>query len=211
MAVYSDESWLSWIDRLSMDDYCVVDHFLPPALLQEVLLFFNERLQKDEISRAGIGPLSSHLIKTDIRSDYNFWLEEERDIPLKELFELVRECRQKLNEYCFLSLSGQEFQLSFYPNGGHYDKHVDQFKERKNRLISMVIYLNETWEKGLGGELKIYKEDGETELIEPLAGRCVLFKSGVVEHEVLTTRTDRLSISGWFLYQPPELGFFLGK
>lgn len=211
MAFYSDESWLTWIDRLSNDDFCVIDQFIPQVLLREILSFFNERLAKDEVSRAGIGPLTNHTIKTTVRSDYNFWLEEERDLALKALFELLQECRQKLNQFCYLSLSGQEFQLSYYPEGGHYDKHVDQFKERNNRLISLVLYLNESWEKGDGGELKIFKQNNETELIEPLACRCVLFKSDVVEHEVLVTRVDRFSISGWFLYQPPELGFFLGK
>jgi SM-20-related protein len=35
----------------------------------------------------------------------------------------------------------------------------------------------------------------------------VLFRSDTVPHEVLETRVERWSLTGWLLRQPPGLGF----
>jgi len=32
---------------------------------------------------------------------------------------------------------------------------MDQFQGKNNQVISMLIYLNENWQEGDGGELKI--------------------------------------------------------
>ena len=112
------------------------------------------------------------------------------------------------NRYCFLSLSGYEFHLAKYPPGGHYDKHMDQFQNRSNRLISVIIYLNDEWQKGNGGELEIDHND-QSVLISPLAGRCVFFKSDKVLHGVLESNADRYSLTGWLLHKPSALGNIL--
>ena len=75
-------------------------------------------------------------------------------------------------------------------------------------MISIIIYFNENWKKGDGGELRIYKEN-ETLDIEPLSNRLVMFKSGELEHEVLKTNTSRKSITGWLLYKPSSVGYLL--
>jgi SM-20-related protein len=77
-------------------------------------------------------------------------------------------------------------------------------------MITMIVYLNENWQKEDGGELKIYKNDTEI-LIEPLANRCILFKSALLEHEVLPTNAGRNSLTGWFLYQLSSVGYILGN
>ena len=69
-------------------------------------------------------------------------------------------------------------------------------------MISMIIYLNKGWKNGDGGELRIYPENAEAMNVEPLFNRCVLFRSDMLEHEVLTAHTDRRSVTGWMLYQP---------
>ena len=72
-----------------------------------------------------------------------------------------------------------------------------------------MIYLNEEWAEGDGGELVIYKNSGEMK-IQPLASRCVLFKSDQIEHEVLFTNKPRYSLTGWLLYYPPGIGNVIG-
>jgi SM-20-related protein len=109
-----------------------------------------------------------------------------------------------------LGLSGDEFHLAHYPKGGHYKKHLDQFNNRSNRTISMVIYLNQDWKKGDGGELEVFFQDGSSVLIEPIEGRCVMFKSAIVPHAVLASAKPRNSLTGWLLQQPSALGQFLG-
>lgn len=70
----------------------------------------------------------------------------------------------------------------------------------------MLVYLNEDWKQGDGGELKIHQQSGKGMFIAPLARRLVMFKSATVEHEVMLTHTHRKSLTGWLLHQPASLG-----
>ncbi|MDN3203208.1 2OG-Fe(II) oxygenase [Algoriphagus sediminis] len=202
------EDWLSWMDELAEKNYVVVDHFLGPERLNIIQSFFRSHL--DNFTKAGIGALADNMVRPDIRGDYTYWLDRKRDIELEELWNLVDETMFIYNRYCYLGLSGYEFHLAHYPKGGHYDKHLDQFNNRSNRTISMVIYLNKDWQKGDGGELEIFREDGSTVLVEPLEARCVMFKSADVPHAVLASNKPRYSLTGWLLQQPSALGQFLG-
>jgi len=111
---------------------------------------------------------------------------------------------ENLKRHCFLSLSGSEFHIAKYPPGSHYNRHLDQFHHRNNRQITVLLYLNDQWKRGDGGELKIYRDQGDL-LIEPIARRLLLFRSDVVEHEVLVTHVPRYSFTGWLLKKEPDL------
>ena len=159
--------------------------------------------------KAGIGALSENTVHTEIRGDHTYWLDRVRDEHLTPFWALVEETMMVFNRYCFLGLSGYEFHFANYPPGTHYAKHLDQFRNRNNRLISFILYLNEDWKKGDGGELEIFKKDKSSFLVEPVAGRCVMFKSAVVPHQVLKANKNRYSLTGWFLNDPPAVGKFL--
>ena len=200
------DRWLSWMDELALNDYVVIDDFLREDRLDVLQAFFKEHL--DAFTKAGIGALNDQMIRSDIRGDFTYWLDRKRDTPLDAIWSLIDETLHIYNRYCYLGLSGYEFHLAHYPTGGHYDKHLDQFNNRNNRTISMIIYLNKNWQKGDGGELEIYREDGSTLLVEPLEARCVMFKSAVVPHAVLASNKPRYSLTGWLLQQPSKLGQF---
>jgi SM-20-related protein len=202
------EHWLSWVDELSRRDYVIIDQFLDQDLYTEIRSFFLLRLPS--FSQAGIGALELNTVEKEIRGDHTHWLDRKRDIALGSFWELVDETIGIFNRYCYLSLSGYEFHFANYPPGGHYDKHLDQFQNRNNRMISVILYLNEQWQKGDGGELEIFEKDGRSLLIEPVAGRCVMFKSAEVPHAVMESCRNRYSLTGWLLYQPSTLGQFLG-
>ncbi len=202
------EDWLSWMDTLSLHDYVIVDNFLDAQRLQTVQTFFQAHLEA--FTKAGIGALGDHVIRRDIRGDYTYWLDRKRDAELDEVWRLIDETLYIYNRYCFLGLSGYEFHLAHYPQGGHYDKHLDQFNNRNNRMISMVVYLNKHWQKGDGGELEIFRKDGTSFLVEPIEARCVMFKSAAVPHAVLASNKPRYSLTGWLLHQPSALGQFFG-
>jgi len=89
---------------------------------------------------------------------------------------------------------------------------LDQFRGRNNRLISCVLYLNENWKVGDGGELQLYNTSGEvpTHRIEPLRNRMVFFRSDTVWHEVLPAHAPRKSLTGWLLYRPSGVGAVIG-
>ncbi|WP_318344129.1 2OG-Fe(II) oxygenase [Flagellimonas baculiformis] len=205
---HSLEDWLSWMDDLSSKDYVIIDHFLRDELYAEIRSFFLDMLPK--FNEAGIGADTEKQINSKIRGDFTYWLDRERDSHLRTYWGLVDEIMQMFNRYCYLSLSGYEFHLAHYPSGGHYDKHLDQFERRNNRMISVVIYLNEGWQRGDGGELEIFEKDGSSFLVDPLAARCVMFKSAEVPHAVLQAHKSRFSLTGWLLYQPSALGQFFG-
>ncbi|WP_420578635.1 2OG-Fe(II) oxygenase [Ekhidna sp.] len=209
MNFHPEEKWIDWVDQLSMNDFVVIDDFLPAQLYTQVRNFLLHKLEEDEFDRAGIGSSANKLKDTSIRGDFTYWIDKDRDQSLSEAFGVIEEAKDVLNRFCFLSLSGFEFHLAYYPEGTFYKRHVDQFKERSNRMISMIIYLNEGWKKGDGGELKIFKEDEEL-IIDPIARRCVMFKSAEVPHEVMQTNVGRYSLTGWMLYQPSGVGFVLG-
>ncbi|MEQ6165728.1 2OG-Fe(II) oxygenase [Ekhidna sp. MALMAid0563] len=209
MNFHPEEKWIDWVDQLSLNDFVVIDDFLSEDLFKRVSAFLLHKLAEDEFDRAGIGSSNKNLKDTSIRGDFTYWLDKDRDQDLSLAFEIIEETKGILNRFCFLSLSGYEFHLAYYPEGTYYKKHLDQFQERSNRMISMIIYLNEGWQKGDGGELKIFREKDEF-IIDPLAGRCVMFKSADVPHEVMQTNVGRYSLTGWLLYQPSGVGFVLG-
>ena len=60
----------------------------------------------------------------------------------------------------------------------------------------MITYLNDGWKAADGGELLI-ELDGKDVTIAPTNRNTVFFKSNELEHEVLTTHANRLSITGW--------------
>lgn len=208
MNYHKEEKWLSWMDELSQNDYVVIDHFLTRDLYADVRSFFLEKF--DLFEQAAIGTLNTKTTLTSIRGDQTYWLDRKRDVEMENFWLLLDETLFVLNRYCFLSLSGYEFHFANYPPGGHYEKHIDQFQNRNNRMISVVIYLNEGWKKGDGGELEVFKSDNSSILIEPIGGRCVIFKSAVVPHAVCKSFKNRFSLTGWLLYQPSALGQFLG-
>jgi len=206
--MYTDEQWIQWFDKLAEDDFVVVDDFLSDQQFRLIMNFFRQAEENDHLKKAGIGTSGEFQIESSVRGDFIHWLDENRDSELIDFFDIKNELIDKLKRFCYLSLSGSEFHIAKYPRGSHYNRHLDQFNERSNRQITVLIYLNENWKKGDGGELVIYKEDEEI-IIEPIARRLLLFKSDLIEHEVLTTNVPRYSLTGWLLHQPASVGYLI--
>lgn len=197
-----NKSWEERMDTLSLFDYVVIDNFLSTNILINLKTYFKEKELQDKLDQAAIGASGDSKVINEIRGDYTYWLDKKRDEKALKIFESLDEVKSMINRFCFLSLSDYEFHLALYPVDSFYKKHLDQFKGRNNRMISMIIYLNENWKHGDGGELKIYPEGKEDKIIEPIENRCILFRSDILYHEVLPTNKPRKSITGWMLYQP---------
>ena len=71
-------------------------------------------------------------------------------------------------------------------------------------MLSVVLYLNEQWAEDDGGELRLFTEP--TIDVPPTGGKLVLFLSDSLEHQVLPTRRERLSLTGWFRRRSPLMG-----
>ena len=198
---HTEEEWISYFDKLAEYDYVVIDNFLSNDDLKHLLNYFS----KAEFKKAAIGSSGNEKIIGEIRGDYTHWLDNREDVSLQFLFKQLDEVKTLLNKYCYLSLSSYEFHLALYPIGSFYKKHLDQFSNRNNRMISLILYLNENWLTGDGGELKIYPSHPSPSLIAPLLNRCVMFRSDTLLHEVLEANKPRKSLTGWMLYQPTKL------
>lgn len=197
--------WTTLFDKMAEQDYAIIDDFLENHLVEQVMSYFTLKEEENVFHKAAIGSSGNELIINEVRGDYTFWLDKSRDTELSQLFEVLEEVKFWINRMCFLSLSDYEFHLAHYPEGSFYKRHLDQFAERNNRMISLIIYLNKDWKNGDGGELRIYPEGKNSLDIQPLFNRCILFRSDTLEHEVLKANKDRRSVTGWMLYKPSPL------
>jgi SM-20-related protein len=157
-----------------------------------VALFAGNQLQP-----AGTGNLQKVSHDTLFRSDMIYWLDRKHENTHENsFFDLMDSFVSYLNETCFTGINSYEFHYTLYEPGSFYKKQVDQFRNNDSRQYSMIMYLNEDWVEGDGGELSIHLED-RIQQISPLNGRIIFFKSNELPHEVLMTNKPRMSITGW--------------
>ena len=198
------EQWDKALDRLAENEYTIIDDFLPEAVLAKVEAAFDLVEAEGALRAAKIGESTEEQRISEIRSDYIHWLDRESQPELEGFFAGIDSLRAQLARMMFISLLGYEFHLAKYPVGAFYKAHLDQFDRRENRQLSLVIYLNKSWQHWDGGELKIHSRSPE--IIPPLYNRAVLFRSATVLHEVLPAKKPRRSLTGWLLKRPSNVG-----
>lgn len=108
--------------------------------------------------------------------------------------------RVGLNSVLFLGLFDYECHYAIYLAGSGYAKHSDVLHGARNRVLSTVFYLNERWQAGDGGELRLFDPSGASAIatVSPRFGTMILFLSESFPHEVLLANNKRRSIAGWF-------------
>lgn len=152
---------------------------------------------------AGIGRGAD--LQKNIRGDKILWLKKETlTLVQRKVWDLLENLKQNFNEKLFFGIRDFEIHMTVYPPNTFYKKHLDQFRENvgasvKTRKISFILYLNPRWYEEYGGELKLY--DTQNNLVTtvfPEIGRMILFLSEDFPHEVLETKQERVSITGWF-------------
>lgn len=194
-------------DALAEDEYVILDAFLSPTEVDNLLKTIAVHQEEENFRKAGIGTAHLFQVKKDVRGDFIKWIEPKNALSASLAFlQRIEDLRIQLNRLLFLSLRDFEAHYAIYPKGTFYEPHVDQFKITITRKLSIACYLNQNWQAGDGGELAIHK-NGKTISVAPLAGRLALFRSDTVLHEVLTTQVPRYSITGWLLDQPIGLPY----
>lgn len=186
------------VAELGVRDWIVRPGFLVPQRCAELRAEAEALHAAGRFRAAGIGHAAEQ--RPDIRSDELLWIEPglapRAAALLQQEFETLR---QALNAAAFLGLQEFEAHYAIYPPGASYGRHLDSFREDNRRVISAVLYLNETWGSADGGELRLYPGGAEKALtIRPEAGTLVCFLSEGMPHEVLPSRRPRLSLTGWF-------------
>ena len=184
------------------NSYLVVDNFVDETFRKALLKEQTDLLNQGQFTKAAVGKGDQKQVRTEIRSDEVLWMDPTALSPLQAIFwEKVEELKQVLNRRCFLGLKSFEGHFARYPIGSFYKRHVDQFHAVPHRIVTVILYLNDSWTEADGGQLRIYfpQEDGSerVEDVLPLGGRLVVFLSEEIPHEVLPTHKERISITGW--------------
>jgi len=195
-------------DSLADEGWFVLPDMIDEALIEKLLAVAHYQRAHAAFKAAGVGTGSNFQHNRSIRGDSIFWISRQpHEEPLISWVALMNQLREGLNRELFLGLKDIEMHLAIYPPGTFYQRHLDQFNERSNRILSVILYLTPNWQPGMGGELVIYRDGKEPVIVEPRAGTFVCFLSDLIEHEVLTTHIERYSITGWMLRKPIGLGF----
>ncbi|MGE8101623.1 2OG-Fe(II) oxygenase [Pseudomonas fluorescens] len=186
------------VDDLATHGWSQQNIFLPQALTLELAAECRKRAAEGELAPAAVGRGPFSEIREGIRGDHIQWLEPGQDAACDSYLGLMDSLREAMNRGLFLGLEDFESHFALYPPGAFYLKHVDRFRDDDRRMVSAVIYLNDSWLPEHGGQLRMYLEEGREHDVVPTGGCLVVFLSGEVPHEVLPATRERLSLTGWF-------------
>jgi SM-20-related protein len=180
-------------DALVNDGFIIIEDALNAALAHKLFL-----LAKDNTNFKTAGLSTASTVDTNRRRDKIAWIDANSDAT-KEYLDFAQGLQEYLNRHLYLGLSYYEAHFARYEKDDFYEKHLDAFKNSKNRVVTTVYYLNEEWEQENGGTLVIYDKDSqEIKRVVPNANTLVVFMSEEFPHEVLPAKKERYSIAGWF-------------
>ena len=190
------------VQGLANSGLAIIDDFLPPARVAELAAEAREFWTSGDFQDAGIGQGEHFQHNATIRTDRIRWLNPAAATPAQRHFLATLEgLRLAINRALFLGLFEFEGHFALYPAGAYYRKHLDQFRDADQRVVTLILYLNAAWREEDGGQLRIYTDpadENRQEQVLPIAGRLVCFLSDRFVHEVLPARRERLSLTGWF-------------
>lgn len=190
-------------DSLGLQGWAVVEDFLATPLIRALALAGLASQARGEFRRGRVGSAATGREEAELRGDSRCWLESGNGVVAELPYWAALEAlRVVLNRTLFLGAFDVEAHYACYPPGAVYGRHVDQLVGSGERLVSTVLYLNEDWQAGDGGELDLWVSEAESRAFQPMGGRMVLFDSDRFEHEVLASLRDRWSITAWLRRRP---------
>jgi SM-20-related protein len=178
----------------------------PAALPDEIsssLISHQLVMDDSQFKYGGIGRNNDYLINEFVRTNEICWITGTSQAGRLWL-QWTSALRSYLNSQLYLGLFSFESHFAHYAPGDYYKRHYDAFKGHKNRVLSVVTYLNSGWTTSDGGELVLYLDNQDNEGIKiiPLLGTVVIFLSEEFPHEVLPAKRDRYSVAGWYHINP---------
>ncbi|TVP91280.1 MAG: 2OG-Fe(II) oxygenase [Pseudomonadaceae bacterium] len=189
-------------DDLVVRGWSMQPQLLPAELGLALEAQCRQLWQADALTPAAIGRGSDEQVVPDVRGDYTRWLDDCPDHPATaDFLGFMAGLRLALNRTLFLGLDTFECHFALYPPGAGYSKHMDRFQDNPLRTVSVVAYLNSQWQPGDGGELRLHLPEGVRD-VDPVAGTVAVFLSDSILHEVLPSRCERASLTGWFRRRP---------
>lgn len=198
----NDESLFeSLISGLAERGYGVVVDAIAPDFVERLIADCRERESAGVMTDAGIGRDQAHAVEAEVRRVRASWLQD-GGRGEGDLLVLVERLRLAINRQLYLGLFEFEAQFLTYPPGGFYERHLDSLAGQRNRVVSLVLYLNPGWIAADGGELDIWPSrdaDGPPVVtVAPRAGTLVAMLSEEIPHAVRPSSAVRRVIAGWF-------------
>lgn len=188
-----------WLSDFEKQGWAELKDFINPSTAHGIRSELHEIQVRKGFKQASIGKLDQKAIDTAQRGDFISWIDPtDSQVHTRVYLEKINELISQLNYHFYLGIRDYECHYAHYPPGTFYKKHVDRHKNGSPRRVSSVLYLNPDWVPNDGGELVIYESPEKTSRIRPLMGTLIIFLSEL-EHEVLITARDRMSITGWML------------
>lgn len=188
------------IEGLATVGYAVVPLYFSHALVRALRREARLRDRRGEFQEAGIGRGDMQHQNERVRRDRTRWLDGS-SLAQCRLLEELEALRLLINRELFLGLFDFESHFAIYDPGAFYRRHLDAFNGENPRVVSAVLYLNEDWQDGDGGALRIWPAPRATTAtldVVPRGGTLVCFLSERIPHEVLAAHRERVSIAGWF-------------
>ncbi len=183
---------------------------LPDALTSALRAELIARDAASDLGPAGIGREDDFHVDRSVRRTRITWFDG--STPAQQDFRSWTEAlRNALNRELMLGLFEMEVCFAVYPPGGFYDRHLDSFAGARNRVVSLVAYLNEDWDEARGGALAVWdegasEEDAPAARIIPQPGGVVLMLSEAIPHEVEVTQETRYGLAGWWRVNQSGVG-----
>lgn len=187
------------VTALAGPGWCVVPGILSEEETGALRAECRQAFADGAFRAAGVGR-GHAAVRSEIRGDHVLWVDEHQAGPaLKAVMEKLETLRQAVNQTLFLGLFDAELHFAVYPPGSGYQRHLDRFRDDDRRSLTVILYLNDDWQREDGGLLRFWSEEsGEALEIVPTGGTLVTFLSECFWHEVLPARRERLSLTGWF-------------
>lgn len=190
-------------DAIRDQGWAVTRDFIKPSAVAALRGEAASRRAAGRFRAAGVGRAAAVSIRPAVRSDLLSWIGlDERAAAVAAYLLAMERLRRAVNRRLYLGLLTLESQFSIYPPDACYQRHLDRFRDTDERRLSCVLYLNEGWQAGDRGELRLYMPvaGGPEQSIDvlPEGGVLVTFLSDRIAHEVLPPRRERLSIASWF-------------
>jgi len=178
-----------------------------PAGLAHRLRQHVKVMDDQRFGAAGIGRDLTNNHNEAIRCDQICWIDGESEVG-REWLQWAAIMQRQLNRELYLGLFSFESHFAHYRVGDFYKRHLDAFKGQANRVLSLVVYLNESWQPQDGGELVLYADERDMTgtVVIPNFGTLVVFLSEQFPHEVRVAHHDRCSIAGWFRINSSDTG-----
>ncbi|MCV2884293.1 2OG-Fe(II) oxygenase [Aestuariibacter sp. AA17] len=184
------------VDAIHSQGYFIAPHSLPQPIAQ-ALLDEVQALQQSHFHEASIGRETDNTQNKTIRRDQIHWFNGQTQAEAIWL-DWTSNIQTAMNRYLYMGLFSFEGHYAHYRQGDFYKKHVDAFRGKSNRKLTLINYLNKSWSQDDGGEMILYLPNNQSVSIAPEFATTVLFLSEDFPHEVLPSKRDRYSVTGWF-------------